>query len=81
MNLTGSILSHPQRAFVPGKSGGAAAWRWDGGKDAPRIRIDLVDLLLGDLEQVPAIKGSAGVSGEIDRAQCLARSGAGAGPR
>src|SRR5262245_40089157 len=73
MDLPLPILSHPERSFGPRESRvGAAARRRDRGEHAAGLRIDLLDAILGDLIQVPAVEGRACVRGDIDRAQQLA---------
>src|SRR5262245_32332501 len=62
MDLPGPILPHPERALGPREPRvGAAAGRRDRGEDTAGLRIDLVDAIFGDLEQVPAVEGRARV--------------------
>ncbi|MNF72070.1 hypothetical protein D3C84_540360 [compost metagenome] len=73
VNLAFLILPHPQRAFGPGQSRIAATTGGGNGrKDMSGPGIDFVDAVFGDLEQVLAIKGSAGMGGNVNRAQHLA---------
>ncbi len=66
----------PQRAFGPGHAGvAAAAGRRDGVQHAAGRRIDLLDTVLGDLEQMLAVEGRAGMSGDVDGAHRLAACG------
>src|SRR4030095_3782282 len=50
----------------------AAAGRRDRGEHTAGLRIDLLDAILGDLKQVPAVEGRSGLrAGDIDRAHHL----------
>src|SRR5258708_3736886 len=49
-----------------------AARRRDGGEHAAGLRIDLLDAILGDLKQVPAVEGGSGMPRDLDRAHHLA---------
>src|SRR5262249_50213823 len=63
----------PERSFGPREPGvAAAAGRRDRGEHAAGLRIDLLDAILGDLEQVLAVEGCSRMPGNIDRAYCLA---------
>src|SRR5262249_24922513 len=67
------VLSHPERPFRPREPGVAtAARRRDGREHATSLRIDPLDAVLGDLEQVLAIEGGSRVCGDVDRAHRLA---------
>src|SRR5712692_3486742 len=73
MDLALAILPHPERPFGPGEPGvGAAAGRRDRRQHTTGLRIDLLDAILGDLKQVPAVEGGPGMRGDIERAQRLA---------
>src|SRR6185437_4891501 len=70
MDLAVPIRADPERAFGPGKSGVAATGRRrDGGEHAVRFWIDLLNTILGDLEQVFSVEGGACMRSYIDRAQ------------
>src|SRR5690606_26640227 len=57
MDLTLPIFPHPQRSFCPGESRVATpARRWNRGDHAIRVRIDFLDAVLGDLEQVLTVE-------------------------
>ncbi len=72
MDLPLPVLPHPERPFGPGEARvAAAAGRRDRGEHAAGLRIDLLDAILGDLEQVLAVEGGSGMRGDIDRAQRL----------
>jgi hypothetical protein len=72
MDLSIAILAHPKCPFGPGESGvSAGAGSRDSGEDTAGLRIYLLDAILGQLKQVLAIKGSASVRCDIDRAQLL----------
>ena len=64
---------HPEASLGPGQARVAAvAGRGNGGDHRAGRRVDLLDAVLGDLEQVPAVERRAGVRGHVDRAQRLA---------
>src|SRR5262249_20280586 len=72
VDLAAPMLANPERAFVPGEPGVAAvARRRDGREHAAALRIDLLDAVLGDLKEVPAVEGGSRVRGDLDRAQHL----------
>jgi hypothetical protein len=48
-----------------------AAGRRDRGWHAAGLRVDLLDAIRAELEQVPAVEGRAGIRGDLDRAQRL----------
>jgi len=76
MDLSLPILAHPECPFGPGESRVATAPRSGyRSEDTARLGIYLLDAILGQLKQVLAIKGSSGVSGDIDRAQLLSARG------
>src|SRR6185312_13718883 len=73
MDLARAILPDPERPFRPGEAGILAATRRrDHREHAAGRGIDLLDAILGDLEEVPAVEGGAGMGGDIDRAHRLA---------
>ena len=73
MDLAVAILRHPERPFRPREPGvTAAAGRRDRREHTAGLRVDLLDAILGDLKQVPAVEGRSGMRGHIDRAQQLA---------
>src|SRR4029434_9429699 len=53
----------------------AGAWRRNRGEHTSRLRIDLLDAILGELIQELAVEGRSCVRGHIDRAQRLAALG------
>ncbi len=69
MDLAGPILPHPKRPFGPREPRvGAAAGRRDRREHSACLRIDLLDAILGDLEQVPAVEGGSRMRSDIERA-------------
>jgi hypothetical protein len=58
-----AVLAHPQAALGPGQARAALARRRDGGDDGARGGVDLGDACRGDLPQVAAVEGGAGVAG------------------
>ena len=69
MDPPASMVPHPERAFGPREPRiTAVAGRRDRREHAARLGIDFLDAVLGDLEQVRAVKGGSGVRGDIDRA-------------
>src|ERR1700722_7717403 len=76
VDLAISILSYPERPLRPGEPRvAAAAGRGDGGDHVPGFRIDLLNAILGELKQVLAVEGRAGMSGDVERAQHLTAGG------
>src|SRR5579864_972999 len=72
MNLPVPILPDPERPFGPREPRvTAAAGRRDRGEHTARLRIDLLDAILGELKQVLAVEGRSRMRGDIDRAQRL----------
>src|SRR5690349_8727760 len=72
MDLPRPMLSDPQRPLGPRESGVAAiARRRDAREDPSTLRIDLVDLLLGDLEEMRPVERRPGVRGDLERAHRL----------
>ena len=58
VDLAVPVLSDPERSFGPGEAGvTAAARRGNSCEHLAGCRIDLLDAILGDLEQVLAIEG------------------------
>jgi len=69
MDLAVAILSHPERAFRPREPRiSAVAGRRYGGEDLAGFGVDLLDAILDDLKQVPAVEGRSCMRGDIDRA-------------
>src|SRR5450631_544038 len=68
MNPAVAMLPNPERSFRPGHAGSAAIGRWNAGEHAAGLRIDLLDAIAGDLEQVLAVKGGSRMRGNIERA-------------
>src|SRR5262249_31968561 len=63
VDLAGAILSNPKRPLGPGQARVAAVGRRrNGGYHLARARIHLLDPVIGELPQVLAIEGSAGLS-------------------
>ena len=71
MDLAVAMLADPKRPFGPGKPGAAAAGRRNRGEHVAGLRVDLLDAVLGDLEQVLAVEGRSRMRGDIDRARRL----------
>src|SRR5262245_37071345 len=72
MDPPAPVLPNPERAFGPRKPRVAtAAGRRKRREHAPCLGIDLLDAVLGDLEQVLAVESRSGVRGDIDRAHGL----------
>ena len=76
MDLPGAVLSHPERPFGPREPRVTAAARGrDRGEHTAGVRIDLVDAILGELKQVPAVERGSRMPGDFDRAHCLSAGG------
>src|SRR5439155_21548193 len=76
MDLPVPVLPHPERPFGPREPRvTAGAGRRDRGEHTAALRIDLLDAILGELEQVPAVEGRSRMRGDIDRAQRLSARG------
>src|SRR5262249_37017125 len=72
MDLPAAVLPNPERPFRPREPRvTAAAGRRDRREHAACLRIDLLNAILGDLEQVLAVEGSPCMRGDIDRARRL----------
>ena len=72
MDLPIPILPHPECPFGPREPRvTAAAWRGDRREHTARLRIDLLNAILGQLKQVLAVEGRPCMRGDIDRAQRL----------
>ena len=88
VDLAIAVLPHPQAALGPGEARVAAvAGRRDRRHHVAGGGIDLVDARFGDLVEVRAVEGGAGVAGAVERARELAalgiegdQLGAGGGP-
>src|SRR5438045_784315 len=73
MDLALAVLSDPERAFGPGQSGiVTTARRGDRGEHLACCGVDLLDAILCDLEQVPAVERRARMCGDIERTRDLA---------
>jgi hypothetical protein len=68
MDLAVPGLPHPERPFGPREPRTAAAGCGDRREHTAGSRIDLLDAILGELEQVPAVERRARMRGNIDRA-------------
>src|SRR6266404_4954433 len=76
VDLAGAILADPERPLGPGQAGVAAVGRGrNGGDDLARARIDLLDPVAGELPEVPAVEGGAGVGGDGELAHQPAANG------
>ena len=74
MDLAIAILPDPEGPFSPGQSRvSAAPRRRDGGEHAAGRGIDLLDAILGELKQVLAIEGGAGMRGDVDERCTVSR--------
>ena len=72
MDLAVAMLPDPERAFRPGHPG-VRRLRASGcvASTRPVVRIDLLDAIPGDLEQVSAVEGGSRMRGDIERAHGL----------
>src|SRR5262249_35157781 len=76
MDLPVTIPADPERPLGPGEPRvAAAAGRRDRGEHSAGLRIDLLDAITGELEQVLAIEGRSCIRGDLDRAQRLPTRG------
>ncbi len=74
VDLAVAVLPDPQHAFGPGQPRIATfAGRGDRVQELTRLGVQLLDHAGGDLKQVPAIEGSAGVGRDRQAAPHLAR--------
>jgi hypothetical protein len=76
MDLALAILTDPQRALRPGQSGSRCRRR--GRNRAEHLAgggVDLLDAILGDLEQVPAVERRPRMRGDIDERAILPLAG------
>src|SRR4029450_655316 len=72
MDLPVPVLSDPERPFGPCQARvTAAAGRRNRGEHTAGLRLDLLDAILGELKQMPAVEGCSCMRGDIDRAQRL----------
>src|SRR5262245_46141572 len=71
MDLPLAVLADPECALGPRESrvASAAARGGNRGEHAAGFRIDLLNAIVGELKQVPAVERRAGMRGDIDRAQ------------
>src|SRR5262249_61437476 len=68
VDFPGAVLPDPERPLRPREPGiRAAAGRRDRGDHSAGLRIDLLDAILGDLKQIPAVECRAGMRGDVDR--------------
>ena len=76
MDLSVPRLPDPERPFGPREPRvTTAAGRRDRGEHTAALRIDLLDAILGDLKQVPAVESRSCMRGDIERAQHLPARG------
>src|SRR6266508_2547062 len=76
VDLAGAVLADPERPLGPGQVRVAAVGRRrDGGADLARARIDLLDPVVGELPEVFAVEGGAGVGGDGELADQRAAAG------
>ena len=75
VDFTVAMLPDPERAFRPGHSGCAAVGCRDRRQHTASLRVDLLDAILGNLEQMFAVEGGSRVRGDIERAHRLAAVG------
>src|SRR6202035_2406588 len=69
IDFAGAVVPDPQRAFGPGEPGVAAAGgRRDRAEHAAALRIDLLDAVLGELEEVLPVERGSGVCRDVERA-------------
>jgi hypothetical protein len=69
VNLPCPILPNPESAFSPRKSRvTAVAGRRDSGENLTRLWINLLNAILGDLKQMPAVEGRSCMRSNIHRA-------------
>ena len=63
MNFPVLVLADPQAAFCPSHAGVAVARCRDAGEDFTGFRVEFLNAVLGDLIEVLAVSGGAGVGG------------------
>src|SRR5215475_4661213 len=69
------MLPHPERSFSPREPRSTTAGCRERGEYTAGLRIDLLDTILGDLKQVPAVKGRSRRRGDRNRAKHLPARG------
>jgi hypothetical protein len=70
IDLPVPVLPHPERPFGPREPRvAAAAGRRDRGEHLAGLRVDFLDAIPGELEQVLAVEGRSCIRGDLDRAQ------------
>src|ERR1051326_6799099 len=73
MDLARAIFAHPEAAFRPREPRiTAVAGRRNRAEHTAALRVDLLDAILGDLEQMRPVERGPGVRGDIDCAHGLA---------
>src|SRR5262245_51369474 len=76
VDFAGAVLSDPKSPFSPGQARVAALGRrGDRGDNLARLRIDLLDPVVGKLPEVLAVKSCAGLGGDRDLADQRAALG------
>lgn len=76
IELSFAIPPHPQGALGPGQAGATVASRGrNGGQHTTRLRVDLLDAIGGELEQMATIERGAGVRADVERAPQLPTGG------
>src|SRR6185436_21487 len=71
-----TVVPHPERPFGPREPTVAAgSRRRERREHTPGLRIDLLDAVFGELEQVAAVEGRSRVRGDLDRTHLLAALG------
>jgi hypothetical protein len=69
VDLAGAVLADPERPLGPGQARVAAVGgRGNGSDDLARAWVDLLDAVVGELPQVLAVEGGAGVGGDVELA-------------
>src|SRR5581483_10685995 len=71
MDLAVAMLTDPEGPFCPGHSGRAAGRGRYRREHAAAVRVDLLDTIRGDLEQILAVEGGARLRGDIELAHRL----------
>ncbi len=76
VDLPAPVISHPKRSLGPRQPGVTpAAGRRNGGQNLAGLGIDLLDAILGNLKQVPAVEGSSRMRGDMNGAPYLTTPG------